>query len=245
MKRERLTKAPIQEAIFDVTFGEEIQPSQYEIFGEHILEHFPIKKELVKAELKIPDSNQQNPEIKRDKFAINYSNEKLNQMVQTRTNGFTFFQLNKTYTEWDDFRNEATKWLNKYIGCIKVKTSKRIALRFINQFEIPSPTKDLKEYIEILPDLGSDLKRHLNNIMMRLEIPNDHGATGIFTEIINPSIEDKLNVYIDIDVFIEKTNDEHYQLNADKYLSDFELLRDFKNEIFFSSLTEESKKIFN
>lgn len=77
---------------------------------------------------------------------------------------------------------------------------------------------------------------------MRLEIPNpDIEATAIITQTMDkPTRSPKLPLILDIDV-IKNTD---YVENLAKMWEDFENLRDFKNDIFFNSITEKTKELF-
>jgi uncharacterized protein (TIGR04255 family) len=77
---------------------------------------------------------------------------------------------------------------------------------------------------------------------MQLVLPNnDIGATATIVQTMEkPTPEDKLPLIFDIDVWrLAKYTD-----NTATMWDEFEKLRDFKNNIFFSSITDKAKELF-
>ena len=77
---------------------------------------------------------------------------------------------------------------------------------------------------------------------MHIEIPNiEIGALAIITQTMQKLTEtQKLPLIFDIDVI--KTG--NYSEKESDMWNDFDLLRQFKNEIFFKSITEKTKELF-
>jgi uncharacterized protein (TIGR04255 family) len=77
---------------------------------------------------------------------------------------------------------------------------------------------------------------------MRIEIPNDEiGAIAIITLTMQkPTETQKLPLIFDIDAIKAVS----YTKKKSDMWNDFNLLRHFKNEIFFNSITEKTKELF-
>jgi uncharacterized protein (TIGR04255 family) len=251
-KGEKLNKyitfinAPITEALLDirVNLPEHIIIKNIESFYEKVKDEFPEKKERKHFQANIDFSSDKpvsNKQIsgKIDGFLFKSSLKK--KVVQSRIDGFTFNKL-KPYNSWNSFSSEAHKLWNIYYEMFKPLKITRIALRYINRIDIPLPFENFKEYILTIPEIAPDIPQGLSNFFMQLSIPNIKiNATAVINETMKEITKDnKLPFIFDIDVF--QIN--NYSNNDEKIWDEFEKLRNFKNELFFNSLTEKAKELF-
>ncbi len=118
----------------------------------------------------------------------------------------------------------------------------RIALRYINRIEIPLPFGDFSEYILTNPQIAPGLPQGLTHFFMRLEIPNDKiNAIAIITQTTQkPTTSQKLPLIFDVNTI----KADSYKGEMTEIWHDFTKLRNFKNEIFFSSITEKTRDLF-
>lgn len=79
---------------------------------------------------------------------------------QARADGFTFSRL-KPYETWELFRDEAKRLWDKYQSVTNPQQIQRLALRYINQLDIPLPIKDFKDYFRTFPEVSPDLPQGL------------------------------------------------------------------------------------
>ena len=238
-------KAPITEALLDirVELPTEVSLAKLETVHDLVKERFPVKGQRIpfQADIKVSPEGVQiesPPSSGPDGYVFRSPNG--GKIVQARLDGFTFNKL-KPYEKWEMFRDEAHELWNVYFRTAKPIRITRIALRYINRIEIPLPLKDLKEYILTTPEIAPKLPQALTHFFMRLVIPNpDIDATAIITQTIEPPIANRLPLIFDIDVFREIV----YMGNKTEMWDEFEKLRQFKNDIFFDSLTEKAKELF-
>jgi uncharacterized protein (TIGR04255 family) len=155
------------------------------------------------------------------------------QVVQARTDGFTFSRL-KPYSEWDQFRNEAKALWGEYCRIAAPTRVHRIALRYINRIEVPA-SKDIKDFIRLVPEVPAELPQSVMNLLMRLVVPDDNGAVAVITEFSEQPVGDMVPTVLDIDAY--KDNLDLAPTGEDVWRV-LDELRTFKNRIFFSSLTE-------
>ncbi len=161
-------------------------------------------------------------------------------LVQARLDGFTFNWL-KPYDRWQTFRDEAKELWKRYVQIATPVHVSRIALRYINQVNIPLPMNDFKDYIRTTPEIAPGLPQGLQNFFMRLEIPDrDSGAVAIVTQTMAPPKGDVLPLIFDIDVIREQV----FDARSPDMWGAFEQLRDLKNRIFFFSITEKAQGLF-
>ncbi len=238
--------APITEALLDirVKLPQDLTIENIESFYEKVKDEFPDKKERKHFQAKIDFSSDElfsNEQIsgKIDGYLFKSSLEK--KVVQSRMDGFTFNKL-KPYNDWNRFSSEARKLWNIYYEMFKPLKITRIALRYINRIDIPLPFKNFKEYILTIPEIACDLPQGLSNFFMQLNIPNIKiNATAVINETMKEITKDnKLPFIFDIDVFQIKD----YVNNDENIWKEFRKLHNFKNKIFFNSLTEKAKELF-
>jgi len=241
----RLPHAPIVEAILDirVRFAAPVEPARLEAFHDAIRERYPIKHGRLsfEAEVRI-DGQQVQQGVRRsgpDGFLFKDSDQQ--RTVQVRSDGFTFNWL-KPYDTWEALRDEARVHWERYQSTFNPEAVTRIALRYINRIELPLPFKDFEEYLHTVPVIAPELPQGLRTFFMRLEIPEpQRGFLGILTETMEPPSNDSghLPLILDIDVIREATFDPA----SPHVWETLEQLRDFKNELFFGSITGKTKEL--
>jgi uncharacterized protein (TIGR04255 family) len=100
---------------------------------------------------------------------------------------------------------------------------------------------DFGDYLAIPPDIPRGLPQGLASFLMRFVIPNPAtGAIAIVTQSFESPSETHAQVILDIDVF----KDVELPINGDECWSQFDALRDYKNAIFFESITERTKEMY-
>jgi len=237
--------APITEALLDirVQLPKEITLKNLESFQEGIKGRFPEKKTRVFFKAQIPTSAAPPTSIPTtggpDGYMFRSPNEQ--KIVQARLDGFTFNKL-KPYEKWVVFRDEAQSLWKRYYEIANPVRITRIALRYINRIEIPSPLKDFKDYILTTPEIAPGLPQGVGHFFMRLVIPfPDDQTTAVITQTMEkPTDDERLPLILDIDVW-QKVN---YEAQTEEMWKKFEKLREIKNDIFLKSITEKTKELF-
>jgi uncharacterized protein (TIGR04255 family) len=240
--------APITEAVLDIKakISDEITLETFEEFQAEIKDRFKERKtrHSFRADFPLsPGKDNITPPITQIGGADGYlfRSPKEDKIVQTRLDGFTFNKL-RPYENWNSFRDEARLLWELYSKIAMPSRVEKIALRYINRIEIPLPFVDFNEYILINIQIPSTLPQGLSHFFMRLELPNEEiQAIAVITSTMQKTTESqKLPLIFDIDV--QKNN--IYTGEMSEMWKDFDLLRGFKNEIFFNSITEKAKELF-
>jgi len=237
--------APITEALFDIRIEslDSLALSNLEQFHESIKLRFPEKQQRVafKANIKLAPEGPTTEIPTSEPDGYLFRSLATNKIVQARLNGFTFNKL-KPYENWQAFKLEAQELWNLYYRIAGPLKITRLALRYINRIDIPLPFNTFKDYILTLPEVSPALPQALSGFFMQLAIPNpDIEANAIINETIeNVSANQRLALIFDIDVF----RDVNIIENKLEIWDTFDQLREFKNNIFFSSITEKTKELF-
>ena len=164
-------------------------------------------------------------------------------IYQARTNGFTFSRLAE-YTSWGEVSREARRLWDKYRGAVATPPSiTRIALRYVNRLDLPLPVKDFSYYLRTAPQLSTDLPQGLSAYFMQLQLPmpDIRGACIINQTIIEPPVKpNTVPLVLDIDVF--RTED--LPTSEAQLWEQLEQLRNAKNFVFESCITDEARRLF-
>ena len=247
-ERTIFPRAPITEALIDifVELPHESTLDTLSSFHDEIKDKYPSKQERViwKGEVKYREG--QVPEISSPSSGgpLGYLFKSLDgkQIAQARLDGFTVNRL-KPYERWETLRDEAKGLWETYCRITRPTGLTKLGLRYINKIEIPLPFDDIKEFILTVPDVASELPQILQNFFMRLVLPKPTiQSTAIITQTMEPVTESSqvLPFIFDIEVYKDKGS----EIDFDNIWGGLEELHDFKNQIFFGSITPKTKELF-
>lgn len=236
--------APIQEAVFDVRVdkinvdnGESLS-----FFGDILKESYPDEKKKNNFSGTIHFNSPSGPETRTQNKTIGYIYSTLDstRQIQIRLDGFTFNVL-RPYENWEIHFDEFIKNWELYNSKLKPSNILRIAARYINRIEIPTPVTDFQEYITNIPPIPKCLPQTLSNFFMQTQIPCEEELKIVtLTETIEQIKENSLFFILDIDVGQQMG----IENNTCSLVKIFNEIRDLKNKIFETCITEKTRKLF-
>lgn len=240
----QLQNAPITEALIDIRIKarDDFDIGRLQSLHEKISDLYPERKERHKWEGKFEFKKGAGPTSvateKVDGYIFTSADKK--QLFQARFDGFTYNRL-KPYDEWRTFRDEAFQLWQMFKELLSPEIV-RVAVRYINKFDIPSTMRDFSEYLTAAPIVPSGLPQGISSFLSRVVIHDpeiDAAAiiTQAFEQIVDPNY---LPVIFDIDAFKQKSEG----ISEEDAWETLEKLRHFKNRIFFESITEKTKELF-
>ena len=162
-------------------------------------------------------------------------------VFQARLNGFTLNWL-KPYQRWEDLRDEARRLWNVYRLATRPEAITRIAVRYIDRFDLPMPIADFKDYLRTVPEVSSDLpEQALSGYVMRLEIPQPSlQAKLILTQaMVPPPHAGVVSVLLDIDLFRESQDN----IEEEGLWTLLEQLHARQYEVFESCITDRAREV--
>jgi len=239
--------APITQAIINMRLElpDSSKLQNLEVIYESIKDDYPVKQYLNTAQFNVTADTLGNPGVFQSSIAqdgLFFQTEDRTRVLETKLDGFTLSQL-KPYKDWESFRDEARKLWQLYSDVVKPLKITRLATRYINRIEIPESPVDFKEYLLTTPEIAPQLPQMLSEFFMRLVMPQpDEKTYAIITQTIDAIRESELiTPYIfDIDVFQLG----EWQPESEEIWEVLEKLRVVKNEIFFKSITDKTKGLF-
>jgi uncharacterized protein (TIGR04255 family) len=245
-----LSKPPIKEALIDirVKLSNDFDVYHLKDLDERIRDGYPMKQEQrftrVEFQLK-PDVEPVEPPQPGQSIAklngFRYFSQSKDKIFQARLDGFTFNKLPQ-YTTWEELKDEAKRLWLLYKEVASPEVITRVALRYINNLNIPGPIRDFGDYLTVPPTMPDNLPQGLNSFLIRMNayVPDFEG-NAIITQALEPMPFEpsKVPVILDIDVFKEKVG-----LDESEAWELLETLRHFKNEVFFGFITDKLKEVY-
>lgn len=232
-----LKNPPITEALIDlrVRLPETVDSRKIDSIYESIKEDYPQKQEQRKSEFRFgPQADEQVKVSENRIYGYRYIASDQRQMLQARLDGFTFSRLTP-YITWTKLRDEAHRLWSIYRDITSPELITRVALRYVNNLNIPMPIKDFGEFLTAPPIVPEGLPQGVSSFLTRVVIHESSiGATAIITHALESTVKDTAPVVLDIDVF--KLYPEGIDENDAWEI--MEELRHFKNNIFNESITE-------
>ena len=160
-------------------------------------------------------------------------------VVQFRIDGFTFSRL-YPYSEWETVLSEAKRLWGLYSMKCSPELITRIAVRYINRLDLPLPIKDFADYLTAPPLVPDSLPQGVSQFLTRVVIHDADLTANIVQTMKSITKADNIGVILDIDVF--KLKEKGFEESS--IWPEFEKLRDFKNRIFFDSITEKTARLY-
>lgn len=233
-----LANAPITEALIDirVKLPSNFDVKEIEAIHESIKEQYPVKKEQRKSEFRFEIGKEEaqvetskNPKISGYRFETSDGK----QILQMRLDGFTFSRL-KPYNDWEKLLNEARRLWELYKDITRPELITRVAVRYINNLNIPMPIIDFGDYLTAPPVVPAGLPQGVSSFLNRVVVYEPaRGAHAIITQALEQFSPEVAPIILDIDVFKNQPKG----IDEKDAWDTLEHLRNFKNDIFFKSIT--------
>ena len=243
------SRAPITEALIDLRVA---LPDGFAVqnllkIHDYVRNQFPTYEPVNLNAFTV----QSGPEIQdiqvntdREQIGFRFKDKDGLRIFQATLHGFTFNRL-QPYESWEEFSTDARSTWEIYRDICKPEIVTRVAVRYINQINIPSKEGlDLQEYLRIVPEMSPDLtQKKIGTFFMQLQIPQeDLDCMLVISETLAPPTDPGfVTVILDIDLFRQQV----WQ-SGDKDIWDFlDKLRHRKNEVFKASITKKTEELIS
>jgi len=243
IEKRHLPHAPIKEALIDiqVALAEKVTAEVLNSRYSQIADQYPKHETLQKGEFGL-HSNEGQPTkltIGQSVVGYRYTSEDRLRVVQFRIDGFTFSQL-EPYDTWAEMKAQAVRLWGVYAASVSPSPITRVATRYVNLLKLPTNI-ELKEYLVAPPTIPAGLNQELSSFLTRVEIREPAiKAHGILTQAFEGVHNGYAPIVLDIDVFMARQFDAH----EEEFWRCLDQLRDFKNTVFFESITEKAMELF-
>ena len=158
-------------------------------------------------------------------------------VAQLRPNHFVFSRL-KPYETWEQFSAEALKIWRLYAAVVSpILSVNRVAVRFINALNLPLPA-NFEDYLTAPPRIPAGLPQQASAFFSQIVIEDaPNKITTALIQVTQPLTDPALlTVIIDINSFRQGD----FGVDEGKIWGILQTLRDTKNRVFFSAITEKN-----
>jgi uncharacterized protein (TIGR04255 family) len=240
-----LRNAPITEAIFDFRVkaraglrGEEFAP-----LHPQLASRFPKIEDRrgLQATFAVVKGKSQPPlvqDLGMQGYFFKSADEKT--IAQFRVDGFTLNRL-PPYTSWGELFPLVIELWRLYSALARPEVITRLAVRYINRIPFPPGPVKLETYLRSAPVIPPELPQHVSSFLTRVTIHDpDRNIAAHVAQALEADASGQPAVIFDIDAFKQ----DEFAGDDPAIEETLNRLRDFKNLIFFSSLTEETIRKF-
>jgi|SRR5579871_2060866 len=234
---------PIKEAVISVSFKNTLEVEQLQKFCESdfIRTNYPSINNLAQIEIRneIKEGKSQISSFhKPDGYSFNCTNN-CNTSIQLRIGQLSFHNTN-SYLGWEKFFNEFKNVWENFCKTVAKMDLINIAVRYINQLSFDLPLQNgFEEFLKLTPAIPDGISKNVNNFFIQLNVPNsDNTLTGVITETFSLT-PDKKVVQVLLDISVVKI--QNLICNSEEMWSSFVSVRQFKNDLFFHSITDKTK----
>lgn len=250
MARQRhLNNAPISEALIDIrcSLPAKFDPSHLDSLSELIKHEYP-KKESMHGmawgiEFNMKEQQVGSQTVDHGMVGYIYRSEHGSDVLQARRDGFTFSRL-KPYEDWPKLRDQARVLWNRYVSVAEPESVTRVALRYINRLNLSLAKEkfDFDDFLTAAPKIPAGLPQVITSFFYRVVIPEPAiGAVAIVNQAVESIIDPgTVPIILDIDVILQRD----FSPGSDDIWHVLERLHSFKNDIFFSYITEKTAEIY-
>jgi uncharacterized protein (TIGR04255 family) len=236
-------RAPITEALIDirVQIPEGLDTVALERVHDRVKDQYPNKRRKFSIEGRISARQEVGASASQKLLGFAFVSEDAKQVFQARLDGFTFSRL-WPYGTWNELRDEAQRLWGIYKTATNPLKITRVAVRYINQIDIPQSQIDYKDYFRTSPEVSPDLPQGLSAFFMQLQFPQeDFGGVLVLTQTaIPPSGPSTTSVLLDLDAFKDGTD----ITSDDEAWAVLETLRNCKNKFFEACITDKARQLF-
>lgn len=240
---EKFKTPPIREAVFIINFSKSISFEKIKqlVNEDLIIKKYPIYQVAIQNNLKVDaKGNAPSTSLQRlqEGLIFRTSKDLPEWVLQVKKNNVLLHKINN-YSTWENLIQELETILQVLGKIFRSETQiKDIGIRYINHIPIDKNV-ELRDWFKFLPEPIANVNTNFNKFLLQSDIEKD-GMTGLIIEsIIN--INSIANFVIDIRVSKQLNN---VEIGYDFIESDLRQIRDFKNQVFFSIITDNLKNKF-
>lgn len=162
------------------------------------------------------------------------------QVLQIQRDSFTFSQL-EPYGSWDQVAENAKRLWDTLSGSLTELKVSRLAVRYINVIQLPLPFSDFDDYFKAAPQIPAHLPQGLSQFLLRTASPVDDDLV-VVTQSLDAITSDAESASVVLDIEVSCENPEELKINNIENTLD--RLRERKNAVFFSYVTEKTLEMY-
>lgn len=242
-----LKNPPIKEAIYTITFKEPIPQEKLNSFLESkfVKLNFPVIRHGLKVGISISQGDVSIPGTSTEGYTLRPEiNSRRNRLIHVRPTFLSYHNLAK-YDGWTTMITELKDLWSEFCLSVGVGILSDVRVRNINNIDIPLPLeKGFKEYLQLLPVVPPGINPSIENFFIQLNTGNQNKTLkATISETIARYDQTRRIVTLLLDIAVYKKD--QFVCSENKMWQAFDELRQFKDDIFFSCITDKTLQIFD
>lgn len=242
-----LNRAPIREAVLDVFVdGVEVAARDLQAFGERVRADFPKERatHFVSGGFAV-NGAEATTSARVSELGYQYRSEDELDILQARTDGFSTNRLTP-YLSGDHLFQLARHWWPAYVDVARPRAVRGVALRYINEFEVPCPDgvfdrDTVASYLPLIPPpVSVDLVSGIEGFVERTAYRTVNGDRAVITTMSNQPKDGVIPFVLDIEV----AHQAQWHVDSDEPWQTLGRLRQVKNQLFAASTSPKLRKEF-
>ncbi len=239
-----LANAPITEALIDIQVRYHELPTNDVLrsVAQAMKDAFPLLEERQQTTISISMVPEAETNMVHQPYGFLLHSADKHYAAQILQDRFSLSRLTP-YIDWADLRDQAKQFWQIYRDIAAPKRVVRLAVRYINKLLLPSPIEDFSVFFTKPIEIPESLPQGLASYMTRMALPEpETGSVALIQQVLEGvTLENEVSIIFDIDTFkqVDLAAD-----NDEEIWSDLENLRDYKNRVFFKSLTNRAIELF-
>jgi len=244
----RLPNAPIVEAVIEIRcdMGPTLDLVALEISARNLFrDQYPKLRQQFIEEHRFERQGDELPRVsaQRGLQALQFLHDDEKQLVQIRTQGFSFNRL-APYSSLDVYLPEIERTWRLFVQLATPVLIQQVRMRYINRMLLPMTNGEVEftEFLKVSPRLPDEDKLYFVGFL------NQHAAVDIETQnqvniitTMQPQENDRIPLILDIEVFHVGTGDPD---DWEWIRAHINSLRSLKNRVFKNTLTEKCLNLF-
>ena len=182
--------------------------------------------------------------VRQGLHGFQFLSEDEKQLVQVRTQGFSFNRL-APYTTLDDYLPEVERTWRLFVQLATPIQIRRVRLRYINRIRLPTVRGqvDLDDYLKVGPTLPDEERLTLVSFVNQtVAVERDTGNQVRTILTSQPEEQDQLPFILDIEASRQEAAEPE---NWDWIAARIESLRSLNNRVFRDTLTDKCLELFH
>ena len=247
--RTHLNNAPITEAVIDVRVRprETLSVSDFSAAAERFVPGYSKQGPIfvVQAMIAVDQASSGQSGMSSSEIGLRMQSTDQRFVIQMQREGFSLSRL-APYETWEALVTEASRLWEIYVDIARPVSAWRVATRYINNLRLPMQDgEDFSVYLTKPPEIPEGLPQSLSSFLQRVVMHDKardvHATvTQIFEPILPGNPPAAIPVILDIDAF----RIAEFQIPGQGIWDCLQALRDFKNRVFFESLTEKAIELY-
>jgi uncharacterized protein (TIGR04255 family) len=239
-------KAPITEAVIElqVRLATDVTAEMLREVNRDLLDLGEVKQlKMAHFELRVGDDQPSSSDLSEKAAGWAFISPDKRRVMQARIDAFAFSHL-APYSSWDELKTDFQRAWAEYVKVAQVQTVTQVRLRYINQFNLPLPIRDFKDYFLTVPEIAPALPQALAGYFLQAQIPvQDLESMLVLTQTMVPPPEVGIgSIVLDLDL----RRNGSPSLSSNNFEGVWNLLEEFhalKNTYFEGCITDATREL--